>query len=95
MNPDQIAGLLNNDPGGSVCDWKNPVTGFDPIDIDIFFEPIRDLPGQECNLSSLATLGVLDDCLPVFDVLGLEFQDLADPHARAGHEFEHDTISWI
>ena len=28
-------------------------------------------------------------------IFGLEFQDLADPHARAGHEFQYETISGI
>ena len=95
MNPDQITGLFNNDPGGSVGYRKNPIIGFDPIVTDIFLEPIRDFLGQEGNLRFFAAFGIPDDSLPVFDILGCEFQDLADPHAAPCHEFEHQPISWI
>jgi len=95
MNTDQIAGLFDNNPGGSVCDWKNPVIGADPIVTDIFLEPIRDFLWQEGDFHFFSAFGILDDSLPVFDILGPEFQDLADPHARTSHEFEHETISDI
>jgi len=95
MNSDQITSFLDNNPGGRVCDWKNPVTGFDPIVIDIFLEPVRDFMGQEGNLRFFSALGVPDDSLPVFDILGCEFQDLTDSHATACHEFEHQPIPRI
>ena len=92
MNADQVTGLFNNDPGGSVGYRKNPVTGFDPIVTDIFLEPVRDFLGQEGNLRFIAALGIPDDSLPVFDILGCEFQNLADSHATTSHEFEHKSV---
>jgi hypothetical protein len=47
VNTNQIAGLHHNNPRGSVCDWENLVTGFDPIVTDIFLQPISDFLGQK------------------------------------------------
>ena len=95
MNPDQLTALYNNDPGSSVGYRKNPIAEFDAIVTDIFLEPIRNFLGQKGNLHFLATLGVPDDNLSIFDILGCEFQDLSDSHAAMCHEFEHEAISWI
>ena len=95
MNSDQLTGLFNNDPGSSVGYRKNSVTGFDPIVTDIFLEPVRDFLGQEGNLRVFSALGIPDDSLPVFDILGCEFQNLADSHSTSGHEFKHQPVSWV
>ena len=94
MNADQVTGLFNNDPGSSVGYRENPGTGFDPIVTDIFFEPVRDFLEQEGNLRLFSAFGVSNYNLQVFDIPGLEFQDLADTHAAPGHKFEHQPISW-
>lgn len=94
MNPDQITGLFNNNPGGSVCYRENPVTGFDFIVTDIFFEPVSNFLGQEGDLRFFAAFWVSDYNLPVFDIVWFEFQDLADTHAAPCHKFEHQAVSW-
>jgi hypothetical protein len=95
MNSDQIAGLLDNNPGSSVGYRKNPILGFDAIVTDIILEPVRHFLRQEGNLRLFSTFWIPNDSLPVFDILGCEFENLADPHARTGHEFEHKTIPGI
>lgn len=57
MNPYQVTGFLNDDPGRSVGYRKDPVLGFDPIVTDKFMEPISDFLGQERNLRLLSALG--------------------------------------
>ena len=89
MNADQLTGLLNYDPSGSIGNRKNPVTYFYAIVSDIFLEPVRNFPWQESNLRLFSAFGVPDYSLPVFDILWSEFQYLADSHATSGHEFKH------
>ena len=55
----QLTGLFNNNPGGSLCYWKNPGTGFNLIVPDIFLEPIREFLGQESNLRLFSALGII------------------------------------
>ena len=95
MDAQQLTALYDNDPGSSVGYRENPVSGFDPIVTDIFLEPVHDLMGQEGNLRFIAALGISDDSLPVFDILGCEFQNLAYSHTTTGHEFEHEPVSLI
>ena len=95
MNADQVTGLFNNDPGGSVGYRENSVAGFDPIVTDIFLEPVCDFLRQEGNLRLFSAFWIPNDSLPVFDILGCEFENLANPHARTGHEFENETIPGI
>ena len=95
MNFDQITGFLDNNPGSSVGYRKNSIIGSDPVVADIFLEAIRDFLRQEGNLRLFSTLGIPNDSLPVFDILGCEFENLADPHARAGHEFENEALPGI
>ena len=86
VNTDQIAGLLDNNPGGSVGYRKNTVLGFDPIVTDELLEPIRYFPGQEGNLRLFSAFGVPDGRFPVFDVLGLAWRFRTSPtlmHGRA------------
>jgi hypothetical protein len=95
MNSDQSAGFFDNDPGGSVGYRKNSIIGSDPVVADIFLEPISDFLGQEGYLGLFSALGISNDSLPVFDIFGCDFENLADPHARAGHEFENEAIPGI
>jgi hypothetical protein len=88
MEPDQLTGFFDNNPGGGIGYWKNLVIGSDPVVADIFLEPNRDLMWQEGNLRLFSAFWIPNDSLPVFDILRSEFQDLADSHAAAGHEFK-------
>ena len=42
-----------------------------------------------------AAFGISDENLPVFNVIGSEFQDLTHSHATTGHEFEHKPVPGI
>jgi hypothetical protein len=94
MNADQVTGLFDNNPGGSVGYRKNAVTYFDAIVTDVFLEPVRDFLGQESNLRFLPAFGISDDNLSFLNIPGLELQDLADTHAAPCHKFEHQPVSW-
>ena len=94
MNPDQLTGVFNNDPGGSICYRKNPILGLDPVVADIFLEPICNFLGQKGDLRLFSAFWIPDDSLPVFDILGCEFENLADTHAAPCHKFEHQAVSW-
>ena len=94
MNPNQFTGLFNYDSGGSIGYRKNSVSGFDAIITDIFLEPVRDFLRQEGDLRLFSAFWIPNDSLPVFDILGCEFENLADTHAAPCHKFEHQAVSW-
>jgi hypothetical protein len=54
MNPDQLTGLFNNDPGGSIGYRENSVTGFDPLVADILNDLIDPVFFQNIELSWFA-----------------------------------------
>ena len=95
MNSDQIACFLDNNPGSSLGYRKNSILGFDAIVTDVFLESVRDFLGQEGNLRLFSAFWIPDNGLSVFDILGREFENLADSHACKGHEFENETIPGI
>ena len=95
MNSDQFAGFLDNNSRGSIGYRENPILGFDANVTDIFMEAICDCLGKEGDLRLFSALWIPNDSLPIFDILGCEFENLADPHARTGHEFENETIPGI
>ena len=95
MNSDQIAGLFDNNPGGGIGYRKNLILRFDPIVLDLFLEPVRDFLRQKGNLRLFSAFWIPNDSLPVFDIFGCEFENLAHPHTRTGHEFENEMIPGI
>ena len=95
MNSNQIAGLFDNNPGGGIGYRKNSIIGSDLVVADIFLEAIRDFLRQEGDLRLFSTFWIPNDSLPVFDILGCEFENLSDPHACTGHEFENETIPGV
>ena len=73
VDANQITGLPNNNPGGSVSYRENPVIGVNPIVTDKLLEPVRYFLGKEGNLRFLYALRVPDGSFPVLDILGSEF----------------------
>lgn len=66
--------------------------GLNPFVPDIFLESVCHFQWDEYVLSLFSAFGVLERQLPVVDVHGSEFQDLAHSHATAGHQFQHEAV---
>ena len=95
MDAYQIPCLLDDQPGSRICQLENSGIGLDFFFPNITSEPISNLLWQEHDLGSPAAFGVSDDGLSVFNIHGPEFQDLADTHSAACHQFEHQPVPWI
>jgi hypothetical protein len=61
MNADQLTGLFNNDPGGSVGYRKNPGAGFDPIVPDILNHLIDHVLSQNLEMKAKMSSDVIND----------------------------------
>ena len=65
-----------------------------PFVTDVFLESVCDFLRQESNLRLFSAFGARMMAFRSSISLG-EFENLTDPHAGTGHEFEHETISGI
>ena len=95
MDVYQIPCPFNDQSGSRICERENPGIGHDLFFPNIILEPVGNLQGQKDSLRFLPTLGVSDGGFTIFNILWSEFQDLPDPHAATGHEFEHKPVSWM
>ena len=95
MDADQFTGFFHDASGGTICYRESSGIGIDPIVTNIFLEPVGYFLWQENHLGLSAAFRFSDNDLPVFEIRGGEFQDLADSHTTPGHEFEHEPVSWV
>ena len=90
-----FTGLLHDEPGSPVSDGNDPLVGANPLFPDILHQPVADLVREKDHLGALAALGLPDEGLAVFDIVGRKLQDLPDAHAPAGHELQHEPIALV
>lgn len=95
MDADQIPCLFDDQPCSRICYRKNYSIWLDLFIQNVAFEPVGNLLRKEHGFGLLAAFGVSDVGFPLFDINRREFQDLPDPHAAAGHEFQHQSVPLI
>ena len=95
MDPHQGAGLFDHDPGGGIGDGENSQTSFSASGLEVILQPIGQLLGDEDDLCLLATFGVSDYEFLVLHIPASKFENLANPHATPGHEFQHEAVPYF
>jgi len=95
MDPHHGAGLSDHDPGGSIGDGEYPLVSRNASGLEIIFQSVGQLLGDEDYLHVFPAFGIPDSKLLIIHIHGGELQDLAHPHATPGHEFQHETVSHL
>ena len=84
MDPYYLSCFIHNFSFGRIRYWKYPLIRPNPFSGYVFLETIGNLPRDKDNLPFLAALGGSESELSVLDVIGCQFQSLADPHSTSG-----------
>jgi hypothetical protein len=93
MDPNHLSRFIHNFSPGCIGYWKYPLIRPNPFPGYVFLQTTCNLLRDEDNFPFLATLGGSKSELSVLDVIGCQFQYLADPHSTAGHQLKHEPIS--
>jgi len=92
MDSDQATGFSHHNPGRVVADRKKPLFRSGTGLLHILLETVSHLLRNENNFGLLATFGARQGDLPILNVHGPDFQDLADSHSTPGRQLQHDPV---
>src|SRR5512147_30433 len=90
FNANQTPGLPYHHPRCVIAHWKKPAVGLSTRFIDVLFQTVSNLLGNERHLGLPSALWRCQDDLSALDVQWAHFQDLSDSHPTSGHQFQHD-----
>ncbi len=89
MNPDHLSCFIHNVSPGRIGYREYPLIRPNPLPGYVFLEPVRNLLGDKDNLPFLPTFGGCERELSILDVIGGQFQYLADPHSTPSHQLKN------
>jgi len=92
MDPNHLSCFIYNFSPHRIGYWKDPLIRPNPFPGYVFLETICNLLWDEDNLQFLSAFGGFESKLSIFDVIGCQFQDLADPHPTPSHQFKNQPI---
>ena len=95
VHTDSVSCLLDDEPGRSVANRKDPVIGLQFFFPDVFLEPVPDLLRDEDNLFLLAAFRMSQDQLLLLYVSGSQLQGFAYADASPRHEFQEDPVTGV
>ena len=92
MNPNHLSCFIHNLSPGRIGYREYPLIRPNPFPVYVFLETICNLLWDKDNLPFLSAFRSSERELSVLDVIGCQFQDLADPHPAPGHQLKNEPI---
>ena len=92
MDSYYLACLSHNSSGCRIGYRENLVIRPNPSGIDVSLETVGNFLWNKDNFPFLSAFRSSERELSVLDVIGCQFQDLADPHPAPGHQLKNEPI---
>src|SRR4030042_5376382 len=89
VDPNDLSCFVHNLPPGRIGYWEYPLIMWNHLSAYVLLEAVCNLLRNDNNFPFLAAFGSSESELSVLDVIGCQFQDLADSHSTPGHQLKN------
>ncbi len=93
VDPNHLSCFVHDLSSGRIGYREYPLIRPDPFSGYVFLEAVRNLLRNEDGLPFPATFGSSKGEFPILNIVGSQFQDLADPHSAPGHQLKDQPVS--